>query len=70
MGDGAIGVDELSAIGERVGRNVHDAHNERALAELERTGTQLPIESRTHAAIVNSACATIRRNDQFLVAAN
>jgi hypothetical protein len=41
-----LSLDELAAIGERVGRHVEDAHDEGARAELESAGAKAPGEAR------------------------
>lgn len=55
MVDGAAGIEELSPIGERIRRDIHYAHHQRTFAEFKTTGTQFPLKSGAHAAIVNSS---------------
>jgi hypothetical protein len=42
VGDGGFGVEECAAVGERVGSNVEDAHNEGARAGGQGASAELP----------------------------
>ena len=44
--EGGGGVEELAAVGEGVGRDVEDAHDERPRAEREGAGAKAPVEAR------------------------
>src|SRR5258708_33051644 len=44
MSDGFFAIKELATIGKRIGRDVDDSHDQRALAEFERSSTQIPLE--------------------------
>ena len=52
VGDGCLRLEKSPAFGKRVGRDVDDAHDERARAEVERARAKLPAIGSTHAAIV------------------
>ena len=50
--NGRPGLEKSSTIGERIGGDVDDSHDERAGTEVERTRTKLPAVESAHAAIV------------------
>jgi hypothetical protein len=45
----------LATIREGIRRNVHHSHDERAFAELQHTGTNIPFEDRAHCTDSKSA---------------
>lgn len=64
--DGGVEAEELAAIGEAVGRDVEDAHDEGLLAELEGASAELPDVSRAgaegHLRILEDRGATGQRS--------
>src|SRR5262249_18258267 len=47
---------ELAAVREGIGRDIHDAHDERTHAQGKRAGTQFPVETWSHTGIVARTC--------------
>jgi hypothetical protein len=50
MRHGLVGIQKLPAVGKRIRGDIHDAHDERALAEFQRPRTQIPLKNGSHAA--------------------
>src|SRR5207244_10561074 len=48
--DSFVAIEELAAIREGIRRDVHDAHDQRALAKREYTRPDIPLEDGTHRA--------------------
>jgi len=45
---GLVAIQKLAAVGKGIRRDVEDAHDQRALAQFERTCAQIPLEDGSH----------------------
>src|SRR5258708_15549727 len=63
MFDGPLAVEKLAAVGKRIRSDIHDTHDQRALAELQRPPAQIPLKDRSHArTILTEQCWHSARN--------